>query len=1457
MKNIVFDKYTEEWFERELGEPTKVQQEAWPAIASGQDVLVSAPTGTGKTLSAFLVFIDRFLHEAREKKYLQQLMSNEGSSEAESEASSDQKKRKSITEEKNELQLIYISPLKSLAADIRENLKRPINGILRTQLEADASVRNAAGDLKVAIRTGDTTTAERRSMTKNPPHILITTPESLYLLLTSASGKEMLRTVKSIIIDELHAVIDTKRGAHLMLSLARLDRLCGRKLQRIGLSATIEPLPLAAKYLSPMRDAVIVAPHMNKAISIHVTSPREHENVIVGSNRWKELADAVYEHCKGARTVIAFVDGRMYAEKLAYYVNQIAGEGFARTHHGSMSKEQRQEVERALREGEVHLLCATATMELGIDVGDVDRVFQVGCPPTISGTLQRLGRAGHNPGRVSEMHIFPRSATEGFYCGLTAKLVSEGKIEQLCPPHLCLDILAQHLVSMAAGESYHVEEIEELLKDSYPFRDVTRTDIEAVLCMLAGDYEHDSDIPVRPRLLYDRIHGSVEGDNYSRMLAVSAGGTIPDTGMYAVKTVNGVKLGELDEEFVFEAHIGDKFMLGTFAWRILSVKKDAVVVEQTSMAGASLPFWKGSPRGRKLRTGYEFGAIMRGFQNLTTEEEIKEELMRLGLDEVSAKKSGDFLLRQKKATGGLPDDRTMILEHFHDETGNYQLMVHSVYGRPVNGPLAILMKEMAERIMKTNVSFVEDDDGFLIYPYGEEDLPDGLLQRIMPESAREMLTAVLPATPVFNITFRYNAAHALMTGIKKAGRQPLWVQRMRSAQMMDTLLKYKEHPLIRETTRECLEECWDIPGLVEVLNKIRTGEIVIKELHQEAPSPMTLGLRRQAEAIMTYDYTPTPMHVHIKAGQEMKVARERGIQKMLQPDAAQLEKVGERNRLPENEKELHSLLMMEGDLIAGELDVPVSWLEELIKQQRVCFIEPGLWIAAEQREDYEIALVNNSNEDIITDEDNKLELQKKIVRRVLRYRGAQTASSIAERYLWSTDKVDHVLHELLVDMDAVCDNGLYYHAKLYDKARWETIKERRQMNVTYPVMNYAALLAGRDMSATDAKSRLEYLMGQLKGQLIDLKTMEELVFPSRLPNYRAEYLDALVSEGKLIWRYHEKGLISFHDYSEIDWDEEADRKEETDKKEEAEGKQETESDEKTLNEEESIIYNALLKRGASFMQSLNSLLSGASPHNTLLSLVQKGYVTADSLLPVRQLERMSDKKAGKRSEKEQLRATINARVQALNTGRFEAARALKPIPTEQLLDHIFDSQIIVSRETVNAYAENRTEGYQISWVQALEVLRVWEYTGRVRRGYFVEGLSGIQFIRDSEFSEVSALLAKPVTSRRCLAAVDPILPWGRTLMHMSDRAYLNIAGTVVCLADGVPVAVFERMGKAFRVFDEEAAALIMDEFVKKYKSRQIYSTQIRIVVKDYDETAERLLKAAGFYKEITDYVIYR
>ncbi len=1415
MGNVLelFDEGTRSWFRSALGEPTPVQQEAWQGIAAGRHVLVSAPTGTGKTLSAFLVFLDQMKRQAKEGAL------------------------------KNGVQLIYVSPLKSLASDIRENLRRPLDGI------------GGSVEITVGIRTGDTPQKERQRMVRKPPHILIITPESLYLMLTSRTGQNVLATARAVIVDELHALIDTKRGAHLMLSIARLDYLCGKPLQRIGLSATIEPLEAAAQYLAP-EEVLIAAPPMQKEVRLEVLGP--YADAARGSRKdpvWEKLGALVYQYCQGSRSVIAFVEGRRYAEKLAYYVNIVDGGEFARVHHGSLSKEQRMETEEALRDGKLRLLCATSSMELGIDVGEIDQVLQVGCPRTVSSLLQRLGRAGHNPGRTSVMYLFPRMAAECVTCGMTAQLARKGGVEQVHPPRQCLDVLAQHLVSMAAFRSYSLDEVMEVLPRAWNFRDITKEEVQSVLGMLAGDYEHSRDIPVRPRILYDRIHERVEGDGYSRLLAVSAGGTIPDKGLYTVRTQDGVKLGEVDEEFVYESQRGDRFILGAFAWKITNISRDTVTVIQVPTEGARLPFWHGEIKGRDKRTGEAFGRMFADFQQAYEGGRLQEALKALGLDETAVSLAAGYLERQMKAVGSLPDDRNIIVEHFRDSSGNSQLMFHSLFGKRINAPLSLLVAQAAREQLGIEIGSVDEEDGFLLYTYGTKPLPEGILRWLHPDTCVRTLETLLPATPVFNIAFRYNCGRALMMGVRRNSRQPLWRQRLKSAELLEQVVRENDHPLIRETRRECMQELWDAEGVRELLCDIYAGVVQVREVYTELPSPMSLPLQWAQESAVMYDYTPTPRGIHTAVEDALKALDVEG--RLLQPGSQELMQVQEtvllREKLPKDEQQLHALLMTEGDLAAGELDIPVAWLEQLLQAGRVLYLEQGLWIAAEEEEQYTAALgtdeagkTGGERQALYTaapgtDEAGETDGERqalcderlRIVRRMLRYRGAANADQVSARYGWQPAMAGDILEELCQRGEAVRQDDRYYHAELYRRARVWTLKNRREEIQTCPPEAYAALMLSRMESGAPSDECLRSLLGRYAGTTLPVSYWEGIVLPRWVNHYRSEKLDAYLAGGELFWHMEGKGGLRFDFQEEIDWD--------------AEPAGQENGTIALLDEKELLLYQTLQRRGASFMQSLNNLFGGESPHGTLMSLMEKGLVCADSFVPVRQWMTLE------KSKKATAKQLVSMRVKALQAGRWDLVRPLREQAVEARLERCFDRCLILCRETAALCG--------LSWQTALSVLRIWEYTGQACRGYFVEGLSGAQFIRGKDYESVVRLLgsAQQQVMKKMVwvNAADPAQCWGKLLPHTEGKSFMNVPGTVAACYGGKPVAVMERQGNMLRVFEEACLEECLDTFVQVFKEGRIFPALQRIVVKNYPDYAAQALTHAGFFRELQDYVLYR
>jgi len=1363
----LFSPQARAWFSNTLGRPTPVQREAWPRIAAGECVLVSSPTGTGKTLCAFLVFLDQLLARA-----------------ARGELS-------------DRLHLIYVSPLKSLATDIRENLQAPLEGISKEYGE-NLGVR-------VHLRTGDTPASERQKAARKPPHILLTTPESLFLLLTSQSGRDMLSGARACIVDEMHALLGSKRGAHLLLSLARLDRLCGEPLQRIGLSATLRDTALAMRWLSP--DPVyLAAPSVEKKISIEVKKPNA-SGLLPEGHIWPEMAKAVIEQCEGCRTVLAFCEGRATAERLAHCVNQQVGEEFARTHHGSMDRDRRQQVEADLRAGNLRLLIATASMELGIDVGEVDKVIQVGPARTVSALVQRLGRAGHRPGETSEMVVFPREGFEALQCALLACLARRGELEPLTPPEGCLDLLAQHLVSMAVGDGFHEGDVMALLPRAYPFKDLTIEDVRDTLAMLAGDYEHAREVPVRPRLLYDRIHGTVRGDNYSRILALSAGGTIPDRGYFAVKTEAGVKLGELDEEMVFEARCGDQFMLGTFPWKILSIRHDDVIVAPGSRELAGVPFWKGDGSGRHIETGRAMGALLRGLAEDLHAGLLPQTLESMGLDEGAAGDAQGVIERQLEATGVLPDDRTLLLEHFSNEAGEKQGLVHCVLGRRVNDPLALLCREAARRRGR-EIAVLTDDDGFLLFPKDGGAADPRWLYDFDEDEAVAVLEALLPATPAFGMTFRYNAAHALIMGARDRGRHPLWVQRMRAAETLNALADRPGHPLLRETTRECLHDVWDLPALREVVAALRGGQLALREASTDEPSPLSITLRRSVEMANMYDYHPTGDAVVAQSYRSLEAL----AAGQLPPPKDLLEQAAFGSKPPETPDQLHSLLMAEGDLAAGELDAPADWFERLAGQGRAAYIEPGLWVAAEHAGEYIAAL-----------EEGDAEALKQIIRRLLRYRGGQTPQTVSERYFIPEEQAFSLLAALRDERHAVESEGVFYHAQNFERARLAFRNQRRREIETLPGGLYAQVLAARVRPNAPAAEQLERALSFLAGREYPAAQWETLLLPARVSGYHPGLLDTLLAQGAFCWRLDGKNLAFYPRESLQNQPEEP-----------PEGLSATERE----------LLDALRARGACFAHSLPQR-DPAAQTRALLNLAGQGLVTTDSFAPVRYLVREKDMDALPAKRR------TSARVNLKLAGRWEALCQPPELPLPARIDAAFERYTLLCRETA------REAG--LPWAVALALLRTMEWQGTVRRGYFLRGFSGAQFVRSPELAAFSASLhaAHGDTDIHWLSAADPAQITGRLLPHAPGREFTCIAATAVAMHQGEVIALAERNGAAFRCFEPTLLRPALESYIRAYRTGRIYPGRRKLQLAEFCPEAAEWLPIAGFRREMQYWVLDR
>ncbi|HEY6151874.1 MAG TPA: DEAD/DEAH box helicase, partial [Gaiellaceae bacterium] len=732
----VFSEATRSWFTQAFEGPTPAQALGWPAIATGRHTLIQAPTGSGKTLAAFLYGIDKLNPEPEQG-----------------------------------LRLLYISPLKALNYDIERNLRGPLAGL--------------RSELRVGVRTGDTPQKERAAMLREPPDILITTPESLFLLLTSRA-RETLRSVDTVIVDEVHAVAGTKRGAHLALSLERLERLAG-PVQRVGLSATQRPLEEIGRFVAGGRDIQLVDAGRAKELDLRVVVPLDdmrepEEQQSIWPSIYPEILDLVRQH----RSTIVFVNNRRLAERLALRLNDLAEEEIARAHHGSLAREQRLEVEELLKRGEIPCLVATSSLELGIDMGAVDLVIQVESPKSVARGLQRIGRAGHELGAVSTGRIFPKFRADLLESAVVARRMLDGAIEETKIPRNPLDVLAQQIVAICADEEISVEELHELVRRAYPFADLSRVQLENVLDMLDGRYPSDEFAELRARIVWDRSGGVVRGRQGARRLAVTNAGTIPDRGLFGVHLVDGGgRVGELDEEMVYEARAGQTFLLGASTWRIEEITRDRVLVSPAPGVPGAVPFWKGEGVGRPYELGEAIGAASRELAALSDEKAIERLQTEHTLDERAAQNLLTFLREQEAATGAVPSDRTIVVERFRDEIGDWRLCVLTPFGGRVHAPWALALGARLRESLGLETQAIWSDDGIAIH-LPDADAPPPIDDVLLdPGEVEELVTRELGDTALFGARFRENAGRALLIPRRRPGeRTPLWQQRLKAQSLL-------------------------------------------------------------------------------------------------------------------------------------------------------------------------------------------------------------------------------------------------------------------------------------------------------------------------------------------------------------------------------------------------------------------------------------------------------------------------------------------------------------------------------------------------------------------------------------------------------------------------------------------------------------------------------------------------
>src|SRR3954466_6907860 len=1110
-----FSPAVRDWFEAAFAAPTPAQEEAWPAIASGEHVLISAPTGSGKTLAAFLWGLDRLSREPADHP-----------------------------------RLVYVSPLKALSYDVDRNLRAPLRGI--------------GADLSVAVRTGDTPQRERAAMRRTPPDILITTPESLFLILTS-QAREMLTGVEAVIVDEIHAVAGTKRGAHLALTLERLAALCEHDPQRIGLSATQNPLEEGGRFMvGPRRRARIVDAGVGKPLDLKIHVPVESmvepdqgmastdplDPLAGGEATRKSIWPAIYPELlrlvREHRSTIVFVNNRRGAERLALRLNELAEEDIARAHHGSLAREERVVVEEMLKAGELPCLVATSSLELGIDMGAVALVLQVESPKSVSRGLQRIGRAGHHVGDVSKGRIFPKFRSDLLECAVVVKLMREGRIEPTVVPRNALDVLAQHVVAIAAAaepEPVGVDELYALVTRTHSYAELPRPLLENVLDMLAGRYPSEEFGELRPRIVWDRVGNTIRARKGARQLAVTNAGTIPDRGLFSVTLPDGRRVGELDEEMVYEARPGQTFLLGASTWRIEEIGRDRVIVSPAPGAPGAVPFWKGDGVGRPKELGEEVGKFARWAVDQPAEVLERD----YDLDPLAAKNLLDFLREQQEATRVVPSDRTIVVERFRDEIGDWRLCVLSPFGGRVHAAWGLALSARIRDRFGLESDAIWSDDGIIVHLPDADEPPSSDLVMVDPDELEDLVVRELSSSALFGARFRENAARALLLPRAYPGkRTPPRQQPLKAQSLLEVAKGYGQFPIVLETYRECLRDVLDLPALQELLRQLQRRELSLVEAEPRHASPFASSL--------LFDYVATYMYEGDTPNAERRAAAlsldralwrellgQEELRELIDPDAlaeveADLQRRSDRTRAA-NADSLHDVLRALGDLTAAETQArclegvsAARMLEQLRGERRAVVMRIGgeeRFVAAEDaglyRDAFGAVPPGGLPETFLATVEEPL---LRIVRRYARTHGPFTTAEIGRRY--GVD-LAAVLREL--ERAGVLVVGERRPAGV--EREWcdpEVLRRLRRASLAAlrkevePAEQRALARLLPSWQGVDGSpppgagvGRLREVLVPLQGVALAPEVWERDVLPRRVGAYSQAWMDQLCAAGELVW----------------------------------------------------------------------------------------------------------------------------------------------------------------------------------------------------------------------------------------------------------------------------------------------------------------------------------------------------
>jgi ATP-dependent Lhr-like helicase len=1471
---MVLDRFSpavREWFRTSFPEPTSAQAQGWPAIAAGDHTLLLAPTGSGKTLAAFLWALDRLATEPVPEE-------------------DDQRTR-----------VLYVSPLRALAVDVERNLRAPLQGIALAAERLGERVHVPT----VGMRTGDTPADERRKLVRHPPDILITTPESLFLLLTS-QARETLTNVRWVIIDEIHAMAATKRGAHLALSLERLTTLvedAGRPApQRIGLSATQRPLDEIARFLAGTgRRATVVDAGSQKVLDVEIIVPVEDMGRMgelleepnsgpaggppARASIWPSIHPRLLELIEQHNSTLIFVNARRLAERLASRLNELAagepqwtgGESvgvageLVKAHHGSLSREQRLLIEDDLKSGRLKALVATSSLELGIDMGAVDLVIQVESPGSVSSGLQRIGRAGHQVGEPSRGKIFPKHRGDLVEAAVVVQRMRQGLVEETRYPRNPIDVLAQQIVAMCALDDWPVDRLAALVRRAANFADLTDDLLFAVLDLLAGRYPSDEFAELRPRIVWDRVEGIVRGRSGAQRIAVTNAGTIPDRGLFGVFLPDGARVGELDEEMVYEARPGETFLLGASSWRIEDITHDRVIVTPAPGVPGKMPFWHGDRPGRPLELGRAMGAFLREVRKPNAEERLVEEYR---LDPWAASNLVQYVNDELEATGYLPDDRTVVVERFRDEIGDWRVCLLTPFGAKVHAPWAMAIEaRLAEQGMEVQVLW--SDDGIVLrLPETDDAVPlDDLLPD--PEDVEELVLRALPGTALFAARFRENAARALLLPRRKPGsRTPLWQQRQRAADLLSVAAKYPSFPILLETTRECLRDVFDVPGLVEVLGQVRSRKIRMVSVDLPKASPFAQSLLFTWIAAYMYEgdaplaeRRATALSLdrdllrELLGSDELRELLDAGVLADLELELQCLVD-GRRAR---DVDEVHDLLRRLGDLSVVEVDqrcvegaTAEAWLQQLVQQHRAIAVQvagEARFAAAEDagrlRDALGVPVPPGIPAAFLEPVERPLD---ELVARYARTHGPFRSVEAARRLGTSDERIEDALRRLEADERVL--RGEFRpggsEREWVDDDVLRALRRRSLALLRKEVEPVDGPTLARFLPAwhgiTDPRRGADALVdaiARLQGTAIPASVLESDVLPARVAGYRPADLDALCAAGEVVWvgagtLGANDGRIALYLRGDAPL-------------------LVPDPDDAPEGELHMALREALHQRGAVFWPDLlraAETLDEKPVLAALWDLVWAGEVTNDTLNPVRATLGGAARRRSTRGRPRPGRLTRLGPPAA--AGRWSLVAPLldpRPTPTERAHARAraqLERHGVVTREAVLA------EGAEGGFAAVYGVLKAMEETGAVRRGYFVAGLGAAQFALpgavDRLRSERRAVVDDPTELPDppvVLAATDPANPYGASLGWPDARGGrpARVAGAHVVLVNGEPVLWVERNGKRLVTFPAtESSDAWVEALVSLVKDGRVARLEVQQIDGEPVATSPfaPALRAAGF-----------